>query len=1687
MKPRTWLNTFMVLAALILSFCFVQMAYAALATPSVGITSPSNNAQYTVGQTVTIKGTGVNCDHIALFVDGSSSNVSGSIQTGNTYSYNYPLAASGTHTLQLKGRNAADGVAGSTLASSQIVTIKVVAPLPTPSVSITSPSNNAQYTVGQTVSIKGTGVNCDHISLFVDGSNISGSNQAGNTYSYNYPLTAAGTHTLQLKGRNAAEGVAGSTLASSQIVTITVAAPLPTPSVSITSPSNNAQYTVGQTATIKGTGVNCDHISLFVDGSNISGSNQTGNIYSYNYPLTAAGTHTLQLKGRNAAEGVAGSTLASSQIVTINVVVPLPAPSVSITSPSNNAQYAVGQTVTIKGTGVNCDHIALFVDGSTSNVSGSIQTGNSYSYNYLLTVAGTHTLQLKGRNAADGVIGSTLASSQTVTINVVEQPAGSPTATGIPATLSVEKGKTVKLAGIISCSNGLERVSVCVDGYTGGPTDNKDRYDTRPTTGTWSNQTSFDLSTFVIDTNSSAFPTAKSYTLYVWARGVGTTASTRLGSITLNVTQPVGVPTATGIPATLSVEKGKTVKLGGIISCSSGLERVSVCIAGYAGGPSDNLDKYDTRPTSGTWSNQTSYDLSNFVIDSSNSSAFPTAKTYTLYIWAKGAGTAASTRLGTISLTVRTGAQDNWELVQRAIANVTGDSTIITAQGCLVVMDFPLGKSGTNKNGVDGKYGQTSKYWVMEFQHKKGINNNTIDGGPDGILDATTTAKLETSVKSGENMTSLGIKKRSNPKENDIIQAINNKTTYLNSQLKDKKYTLPAIVGVATARTESGMRQFNDEGSPGPNASNDWGIMQLNRRWHPDLFKKAFDNEAGVVHNWKDNVNAGVSILQNAYKVAVDNNEGSKGLEDDPADNLARSAYSIYNCNHSWRYRLTRAQAAVQGLSTDCYDTLDKNGYDQRDINFKKYYDQVKLTQPDDELHVDIISPAVINSSNKNVLITITGRGFVFENDDKQTKQVGVVVTAAGLYKSYLLNNEKITLNKISGNLSTDMIKDMGTKDYDIKITISNGNKNAVVNTSYHYIEADIIKRAYEMANIIWTPSKDVTSWRKRVTFKANEAVKGIPYSQTFALPIRVENMDKFTQIVDNQHNLSGTFYSNTYKQDVVSIKNGKSVTEHDVPMPYAGNDCSGFVSSAFGIPRHNCTGLSKSILIESIKWDEIQPGDALNKPGSHVMLYLGQNTSNNKLVMLEQTPPKIRKYEYTENYFIEKGYSPIRLKANAGVRKEQSITIYEDDLKQLFDLPVDQLPEGEDEGIQEEDNELVNEFYIVNEQIDQDNLELEITFNTNIIPCADVKQYIFYTRDGINYVSLSDSDQIQITENRLIILFNEPLIGSNNIVKIPAGILGDENGIANTNDIFTNKITANIPTPPMLNSIEQSTDNRLLLWFDKTILSNVSEIKSSILISYDGEIFINLHESDTVSILENCLIINLSTMPDSKFKIKIMANALKSSNNNILGEDVITEYFQPDDDDQSTDYQDWPEQITADSNKTWKVVFSKSLDPNSVNNDSVFIAADDLGQQKLDGIQINMNDSSPGNNNSITITNNVGGWVPETNYYLFITQGVTSDTGTSLPQPIRMKFTVEVIEIPTYSFEVAPWIEAGTKLLQVSLNTSDNSKYKVSVTRKSNGQATELTYTESVNKFIGYISSDSENIQDYTVTITLK
>jgi hypothetical protein len=143
---------------------------------------------------------------------------------------------------------------------------------------------------------------------------------------------------------------------------------------------------------------------------------------------------------------------------------------------------------------------------------------------------------------------------------------------------------------------------------------------------------------------------------------------------------------------------------------------------------------------------------------------------------------------------------------------------------------------------------------------------------------------------------------------------------------------------------------------------------------------------------------------------------------------------------------------------------------------------------------------------------------------------------------------------------------------------------------------------------------------------KLNQEVRGVPYCWGCH-----GSLNQFLSRVAN-----GTLAGN--------------VCTHNDPRPdVAGVDCSAFVSAAWGLANHFTTAAIPGITTQLQNAWDLQPGDALNKPGSHVMLFL-RFTPDRKAEVMESSTGgcngRVCRNVYPLASLLARGYKPVRFRA---------------------------------------------------------------------------------------------------------------------------------------------------------------------------------------------------------------------------------------------------------------------------------------------------------------------------------------------------------------------------------------------------------------------------------------------------------
>lgn len=259
-----------------------------------------------------------------------------------------------------------------------------------PTVSITSPANNAGFTAPATFNIMTNASDPDGSIAkvqFYAGATLLGSDSVA-PFNFHWAGVIAGSYNLTAK----AYDNAGATTISA-IVHITVTGNTP-PSVSITSPLTGALFVQPATINIQATASDPDGTIArvrFYNGTTLLGQDLTAP-YAYNWTNVAAGTYTLKAK----AYDNSGATKLSTA-VTVTVLPPgsnLP-PVVSMTAPAEGSVFAAPATIAMQASASDPDGNIVrvrFYNGAT--YLGQDLTA-PYAYNWTNVPAGTYSLKAR--------------------------------------------------------------------------------------------------------------------------------------------------------------------------------------------------------------------------------------------------------------------------------------------------------------------------------------------------------------------------------------------------------------------------------------------------------------------------------------------------------------------------------------------------------------------------------------------------------------------------------------------------------------------------------------------------------------------------------------------------------------------------------------------------------------------------------------------------------------------------------------------------------------------------------------------------------------------------------------------------------------------------------------------------------------------------------------------------------------------------------------------------------------------------------------------------------------------------------------------------------------------------------------------------------------------------------------------
>jgi hypothetical protein len=188
----------------------------------------------------------------------------------------------------------------------------------------------------------------------------------------------------------------------------------PLPSVSISSPANNATLNAG-TITISANASDNGSVSKveFYNGSTLL-STSAGSPYSYTWTGVVAGSYNLTAR---ATDNQGGITVSSIVAITVNAVTVVNQPPVvSLTSPANGSSYNAPASITVSANASDADGSVVKVEFYSGATLLGTSTASPYSYTWTGVGAGNYTLSAKAYDNSGAV---TTSGAANVTVNTV--------------------------------------------------------------------------------------------------------------------------------------------------------------------------------------------------------------------------------------------------------------------------------------------------------------------------------------------------------------------------------------------------------------------------------------------------------------------------------------------------------------------------------------------------------------------------------------------------------------------------------------------------------------------------------------------------------------------------------------------------------------------------------------------------------------------------------------------------------------------------------------------------------------------------------------------------------------------------------------------------------------------------------------------------------------------------------------------------------------------------------------------------------------------------------------------------------------------------------------------------------------------------------------------------------------------
>jgi sulfur relay (sulfurtransferase) complex TusBCD TusD component (DsrE family) len=366
-----------------------------LPPPTIALTAPPNNAAFTAPATISLAANVTANGHVitkAQFYNGTT--LLGEA-TNAPYAFIWSSVAAGNYSLTAQ----VNYDSGSTIASTAADV--TVTNLPSPTIALTSPANNAAYTAPATISLAANVTANGHALTkvqFYNGTTLLGEDTTA-PYVFTWNSVAAGNYNLTAQAVYDSGSIVASTAAN---VTVTN---LPPPTIALTAPADNTAYTEPATfdlaADVTANGHSINKVQ-FYNGTTLLGE-ATNAPYAFTWGSVPAGNYSLTAQ----VDYDSGSTIASTAADV--TVTNLPSPTIALTSPANNAAFSAPATISLAANVTANGHAITqvqFYNGTT--LLGELTTA-PYVFTWNSVAAGNYSLSAQAVYDSGDTIASTAA------------------------------------------------------------------------------------------------------------------------------------------------------------------------------------------------------------------------------------------------------------------------------------------------------------------------------------------------------------------------------------------------------------------------------------------------------------------------------------------------------------------------------------------------------------------------------------------------------------------------------------------------------------------------------------------------------------------------------------------------------------------------------------------------------------------------------------------------------------------------------------------------------------------------------------------------------------------------------------------------------------------------------------------------------------------------------------------------------------------------------------------------------------------------------------------------------------------------------------------------------------------------------------------------------------------------------